>query len=334
MNKIAVLRDPLFKKHSNGPDHPEGPQRLEAIDRMLADFPFKNRLSDIPARDATEDELGWVHDRQYIKRIEQTRERSFTMLDPDTGATSHSYAAAVRAAGGTIEAVRAILSDRFNNAFAFVRPPGHHAEADRAMGFCLFNNAAIAAQYAIHGHGLNQVLILDWDVHHGNGTMHSFYDSKQVLYFSVHQYPHYPGTGGVNEIGNGAGKGYTVNVPLDGGQGDSDYMAVFRSIFQPIAREFAPQLMLISAGFDAHGEDPLASMRLSSNCYGAMTAAMKEVAEECCKGRIAVVLEGGYNLSALSEGVASVLLALLDQSPVIERGSETGERYIDQVIRE
>ncbi|MBN2551381.1 MAG: histone deacetylase [Spirochaetales bacterium] len=311
MNQIAIVRDPLYLKHSNGPMHPEGPERLLTIDRMLSGFPFRDQLVDIPPRDATFAELERIHEQSYIRRIEKTRESSFTVLDPDTSATSDSYAAAIRAAGGAIEAAEAVLSGRFPAAFAFVRPPGHHAEAGRAMGFCLFNNVAIAAAYALEAHSLKRVLIADWDVHHGNGTMHSFYHTDEVLYFSVHQYPHYPGTGRIDEIGGGAGRGFTVNVPLAGGQGDEDYLYVFREVLLPIAREYAPELILVSAGFDTHLNDPLAGMGMTGGAYGRLTALLQELAGGCCPGRIALTLEGGYDRTALSDGVASVLIRLI-----------------------
>ena len=311
MNTVAILRDPIYLKHSNGPMHPEGPERLVAIDRMLSEFPLKDNLADTPPRDATFEELAWIHEQSYIRRIEQTQERSFTVLDPDTSATSDSYAAALRAAGGTMAAAEAVLSGSYPAAFAFVRPPGHHAEADRAMGFCLFNNVAIAAMYALQRHNLKRVLIVDWDVHHGNGTMHSFYETDEVLYFSVHQYPHYPGTGRIDEIGHGAGRGYTVNVPLYGGQGDANYLYLFREILLPVAREYAPQLILVSAGFDTHRNDPLAGMQLSSGAYGGLAGILQELAAECCPGRLAFTLEGGYDHAALGEGVAAVLSSLI-----------------------
>jgi acetoin utilization deacetylase AcuC-like enzyme len=314
MNTVAIVRDPIYLKHSNGPMHPEGPERLLVIDRMLAEFPLKEQLVDIPSRDARLEELAWIHDENYIRRIEQTRESEFTVLDPDTSATSDSYAAALRAAGGTMEAAAAVLSGRFPAAFAFVRPPGHHAEAGRAMGFCLFNNVAVAAAYALRRHKLKRVLIVDWDVHHGNGTMHSFYDTDGVLYFSVHQYPHYPGTGRIDEIGRGVGQGYTVNVPLYGGQGDEEYLFVFREILVPVVREYNPELILVSAGFDTHRNDPLASMGVSSSGYGLLTAVLQDLAGQCCPGRIAFALEGGYDHTALSEGVADVLQTLIHGS--------------------
>jgi acetoin utilization deacetylase AcuC-like enzyme len=311
MNRIAVIRDPIYKEHSCGPGHPESSERLIAIDRMLARFPLREQLRDLPARDATFEEIAGIHEKDYIRMLEGTRGRPYTMLDADTATNSRSYEAAVRAAGGGIGAAEAVLSGVASGAFAFIRPPGHHAEAARAMGFCLFNNVAIAADWALRVRGVKRILIVDWDVHHGNGTMHSFYETGQVLYFSIHQYPHYPGTGSIDEIGRGPGKGFTVNVPLPGGQGDADYLAVFGEILRPIALEYHPELILVSAGFDIHGNDPLADMRVSSEGFGLMTKALLEIAEECCPGRLAFLLEGGYDLTALSEGAASVLESLI-----------------------
>ena len=315
MNRVAVIRDPLCLKHSNGPGHPESRQRLEAIEGMLASFPARDRLEPLQARDARFEELAWVHTPEYIRSIESTRGRPFTVLDPDTGAGPESCAAALRAAGGVLQAVDAVLEGGRSGAFALIRPPGHHAEADRAMGFCLFNNAAVAACYALRRHGLHRVLIVDWDVHHGNGTMHAFYDRPEVLYFSIHQYPHYPGTGRVEEVGRGPGAGYTINVPLPGGQGDADYLAAFRQLLLPVAREYAPQLILVSAGFDGHQDDPLADMRVSTGGFADLTCVLRGLAAECCPGRLALALEGGYQLKALAEGVAAVLTRLLDEQP-------------------
>jgi acetoin utilization deacetylase AcuC-like enzyme len=289
---------------------------------MLEKHPRREDFVEIQARDASFQELAWIHEEDYIRSIRETSKRSFTMLDPDTSACAESFAAAVRAAGGTIEGVEAVLSGSQRSSFSFVRPPGHHAEAARAMGFCLFNNVAIAATYAVEKRNIDRVLIIDWDIHHGNGTMHSFYNSRKIMYFSVHQYPHYPGTGLVTDVGVGEGKGFTVNVPLPGGQGDAEYLAVFQRVFIPIARQFEPELILISAGFDAHEYDPLAGMALSSQGYGAMTEAVMVLAKECCAGRIACVLEGGYDLTALAEGTASVLSVLSGQKEGEEKEKE------------
>jgi acetoin utilization deacetylase AcuC-like enzyme len=312
MGRVAILRDPLFMKHSNGRWHPESPDRLRAIDQMLAVFPRRGELQELTARDASFAELARVHTESYIRSIEATRERELTVLDPDTSANRNSWAAAVRAAGGAISVTEAVLDGRASAAFAFLRPPGHHAEADRARGFCLFNNIAVAAEHALEARGLERVIVVDWDVHHGNGTMHSFYDSPRVLYMSVHQYPHYPGTGRVEEVGAGEGRGYTVNVPLPGGQDDADYLGVFRELFLPIGRQYAPQLVLVSAGFDVHRHDPLAGMDVSNRGFRRMTEILYRLAEEFCPGRLAIMLEGGYDLTALTEGVAAVLDALLD----------------------
>ena len=322
MKSVAIIRDPVYLCHSNGPMHPESPERLVVIDRMLSGFVLKERLIDIPARDATFAELARVHQEGYIRRIERTRQRSYTVLDPDTSACADSYAAAIRAAGGTLAAVEAVLSGQASSAFAFVRPPGHHAEADRAMGFCLFNNVAIASLYALRRHALERILIVDWDVHHGNGTMHTFYDSSEVLYFSVHQYPHYPGSGEIGEIGRNRGRGYTVNVPLSGGKADADYVYVFQEVLLPVAREFSPQLILVSAGFDTHRNDPLAGMALTSDAYGRLTAMLQNLSTQCCADRIVLTLEGGYDHAALSEGIASVLRSLI-QGPAAETDAET-----------
>jgi len=312
MPKVALVRDPLFREHTNGPGHPERPERLTAVDDMLERFPRKRDLEDIPARDASRPELERVHEPAYVERIEATRERSFTMLDPDTGAGPRSYAAAIRAAGGTIAAVDAVAAGGYGAAFALVRPPGHHAEAGRAMGFCLFNNVAVAAAYALEALAMSRVLIVDWDVHHGNGTMHSFYQSNRVLYFSVHQFPHYPGTGRSEEAGQNDGEGHTVNVPFPSGQGDAEYLAAFRRILIPIALEYEPELILVSAGFDTHQADPLAGMAVTDDGFAGMTREIIGLSERCCPCRIVLALEGGYDLEALSRGVSSVLTTLLE----------------------
>jgi len=319
VSKVGIVRDPIYLKHSNGPGHPESAERLMVLEKMLSTFPLRDHLLDIPARDATIRELSWVHETAYIERIEKTKYHPFTRLDMDTGATSDSYDAAVRAAGGAMEAVRGVLEGRCGSSFAFLRPPGHHAESDRSMGFCIFNNIAIAARYAIQVHQLERILIIDWDVHHGNGTMHQFYESDQVLYFSIHQFPHYPGTGHIGEIGQGRGKGFTVNVPLPGSQGDYDYLTVFQKLLRPIACEFSPELILVSAGFDAHEGDPLAHMLVTSRGFAEMTKVVLELAEQSCKGRTVFILEGGYDLVALSDSVSQVLGALIGQSAARSR---------------
>lgn len=327
MKKIGLIRDPLFQLHSNGPGHPESPGRLRAINAMLKSLPFQDELVELPPRDATLEELTWVHEKDYVQAVERTRGRQRTMFDSDTSANEHSHAAAVRAAGGVISCAEAVATGDLAAAFALVRPPGHHAEAGHAMGFCLFNNIAIGSEHALRRLGLERVLIFDWDVHHGNGTMHSFYETNRVLFFSIHQYPHYPGTGRIEEIGEGRGTGYTVNVPLPPGQGDADYAAVVERLLQPIARQYGPQLILVSAGFDIAGGDPLADMNVSPAGFAGMTNALLSISAAFCPGRLVFVLEGGYHLDALAGGVSAVLSTLMGGgagAPPLP-GSEAGE---------
>jgi acetoin utilization deacetylase AcuC-like enzyme len=324
MNRVGLVRDPCFLEHSNGPGHVESPDRLRAVDAMLKSFPDRGCLVDLPARDASPGELGRVHDESYIRQIEETRGREHTSLDPDTGAVPGSHAAAVRAAGAAITAVDAVSRGEVGAAFALVRPPGHHAEAGHAMGFCLFNNVAVAACHARRALGMERVCIVDWDVHHGNGTMHSFYDSDQVLFFSSHQFPFYPGTGRVGETGEGKGRGFTVNVPLPGGQGDDDYAAIFSRVLLPIARQFRPQLILVSAGFDIAQGDPLGGMNVTARGFARLARMLQRLGDECCPGRLAFVLEGGYDLGSLSRGVSAVLETLIigaDPSPALPEGA-------------
>ncbi|MFP4374864.1 MAG: histone deacetylase [Spirochaetaceae bacterium] len=305
--KVALVRDPLYLEHTNGAGHPERPERLTAVDEAIEGVAFSDELLDLPARDADHDELARIHDRDYIRRIAGTEGERLRMLDADTGAAPGSYRAALRAAGGAITAVDAVLTGEVRRSFALPRPPGHHAEQNRAMGFCLFNNIAVAARHAQAAYGLERVAVIDWDVHHGNGTQWSFYEDPSVLYVSIHEYPLFPGTGLLQDTGRDIGGGYTVNLPLPAGETDRDYAVAFEEVVLPVVREFDPQLLLVSAGFDAHRDDPLARMRLSVDGFRWMTRALVELAEHHADGRIVHVLEGGYNLAALSEGVAAVL---------------------------
>jgi len=311
MKTLGIVRDPLFLKHENGGGHPESASRLRAIDEMLESFPLKDHLKELPARDATHEELARIHTEAHIERVRASAQRTSTVFDADTGANEHSYAAAVRAAGGAIAAVEAVTAGEVHGAFAFLRPPGHHAEADRPMGFCLFNNVAVAARHAVQSLGLKRVFIVDWDVHHGNGTADAFCDTANVLYFSVHEYPHYPGTGALQEIGTGTGEGYTINVPLGAGQRDGDYACVFGRIVHPVGLEYRPELILVSAGFDADRSDPLAAMNLTDRGFAGMTEWVTAVADTCCPGKIVLCLEGGYSLPALQAGAAAVMRVLL-----------------------
>jgi acetoin utilization deacetylase AcuC-like enzyme len=261
-----------------------------------------------PPRDATEEELAWAHTDAHRRRLQALSGKS-ARLDPDTAMSPHSYRAAVRAAGAAIGAVERVLQGQDRNAFALVRPPGHHAEPDRAMGFCLFNNAALAAEAALH-RGAQRVLVLDWDVHHGNGTQDCFYGRRDVLYQSVHQWPLYPGTGATHERGAGPGEGFTVNCPMPPGQGNAEYGAVFHEVFLPVGLAYAPDLIVVSAGFDAHALDPLANMQLTEQGFAAMCSAVRSLAEETCQGKLVLLLEGGYCLEALAESTHACLEVL------------------------
>jgi len=303
----GIVRDKRFLEHTLGSGHVESPLRLEAVYGILEkDRPAD--LENIPARPATPDELGLIHTPDYIALIEGTSGRGPVRLDPDTSASARTWEAARLAAGGVLEAADAVLRGDVRNAFALVRPPGHHAEAGRAMGFCIFNNVALAAEHLIRRRGLGRVLIADWDLHHGNGTQHSFYDRADVLYFSTHQFPYYPGTGHWTEAGTGEGEGRTVNIPLSPGKTDGDYHYIYRTVLGSIARQFRPEFILVSAGFDIFGGDPLGGMDVSPGGFGALAAEILSLAGEICRGRVLFALEGGYSLPGLREGVKQVLL--------------------------
>jgi len=302
-----VITDRRFLDHDPGAGHPESPARLDAIQADLARGPIAGVTIEAP-RAATDAEIEAVHSSEHRQVMASLAGRS-SSLDPDTAISPGSWEAAQLAAGAAVEAALATLSGRARNAFALVRPPGHHAEPDGAMGFCLLNNAAIAAEAARRA-GAARVLIVDWDVHHGNGTQHMFNDRDDVMYMSVHQYPFYPGTGAAREVGSGAGRGATVNCPLPGGQGDADYGAVFHDLFLPVARTFRPDLVIVSAGFDAHFEDEMAMLRFTDADYAWVTAQVKSLAERHAKGRMVSVLEGGYALGALGRSVTAHLRVL------------------------
>ncbi len=266
----------------------------------------------VAPREATHDQLARVHDPHYIQRISELRDRAVA-LDPDTYTSPESYEVALLAAGSAIDAVERTMESSGGShtyTLAMMRPPGHHAEHAHAMGFCLFNNVAVAAAHARHALGAKRVAIVDYDVHHGNGTQHIFERDPSVLYISTHQYPYYPGTGAAEEIGLGPGEGFTVNLPMESGGTDADFEHVFDRVALPVLRQFAPDLILVSAGFDAHQRDPLATMRATEAGFAAMTMALRRVADECCKGRMALVTEGGYDLKALEASLDAVVHVL------------------------
>jgi len=310
----GIVRDVRFLDHNYGAGHIEGPERLESIYaavRAGKGLPF----AVVEPRPATREEIEYVHSPAYVSFIARTAGKRYLQLDPDTSVTAKSYETALLAAGGTMKAADTVLAGGLRNGFSLVRPPGHHAETDCARGFCLFNNIAVAAAHLIRDAGLHRVLIVDWDLHHGNGTQNAFYDRSDVLYFSTHQFPYYPGSGWWEETGTGAGEGYTINVPLLAGKKDGDYLHVYRHILAPVARAFRPEFILVSAGFDIMEGDPLGGMRMTSAGVGALAAEVAGLARELCEGRLIFVLEGGYDLMNLASGVRSVLDQISGAAP-------------------
>jgi acetoin utilization deacetylase AcuC-like enzyme len=313
MGKTGLVYHPAYLEHDMGAGHPESPNRLCAIMERLEEGGTAARLVRIEPRPAEDMWITQVHTPGYVASLNRAAPATGRVsLDPDTSMSPGSLTAAYLAAGGALAAVDAIMDGQVNHVFCAVRPPGHHAEAGRAMGFCLLNNVAIAARYIQKKCGFTRVLIVDWDVHHGNGTQHSFEDDPSVLFFSTHQYPHYPGTGRGTERGKGVGEGFTINVPMEAGEGDDDYRAVFQNVLVAAADDFKPEFVIISAGFDAHKDDPLASMGLTEAGYAELTEIVAEIANRHANGRVLSSLEGGYNLTALAASVEAHVKALLN----------------------
>ncbi len=304
----GVVIDRRYMDHDMGAWHPESPARIGALLRMLEEDPPLPYLP-VEPRPATDEELAFVHERGYIDFVRSTAGQTVP-LDPDTTAGPKSWPTALLAAGGVLEALDRVMDGTVPNAIALVRPPGHHAEASQARGFCLFNNVAIGAEHLVRRHGLRRVLVVDWDLHHGNGTEHAFYGRGDVMYFSTHQVPLYPGSGAARSFGHGEGVGFNLNVPLLAGKGDADYLHIFESVLAPVAARFEPEFILASAGFDIAARDPLGGMAVTPAGFGRMTAALMAMAERTASGRLALVLEGGYDLGALTAGVGEVLRAL------------------------
>jgi len=326
---LILVHTERFAEHQTPPGHPERPERADVLDAIAARWRGRG-VEVVAPRAATAEQLARVHDEPHLRRVAQTAGHA-TALDPDTYTSPESYDIALLAAGACIDAVERVMGDAHRAAFALVRPPGHHAERDRAMGFCLLNNVAAAAAHA-RASGARKVAIVDYDVHHGNGTQHIFDADPHVLYVSTHQYPYYPGTGAAGEVGRGAGSGFTVNLPFEAGAVDEDYQIAFTRIVVPVVRQFEPDLVIVSAGFDAHQRDPLGGIRLSTPAFAAMTAALRGVAEECCRGRIVAAVEGGYDLQALGASLDAAIDALHGPPRAIEwpasgiastRGEET-----------
>ena len=348
--KIGLVYDPIYLEHDTG-SHPENSQRLIATMSRLEEAGLKKKLTLLAPRPATIEELETVHAPEYISRVMREAEilrrpappptlsgegRLVSWLDPDTVICSRSYEVALYAAGGALTAVEAVMNGGVDSAFALVRPPGHHAMRNRAMGFCIFNNVAIAAKFALAKFNLSRVLIADFDVHHGNGTQEAFYADPKVIYFSTHEYPFYPGTGWIDETGIGEGKGTTVNFPMIAGWGDEEYLRAFHEVLVPVAQRFQPELILVSAGFDPHWADSIAMMQVSVTGFAQIVEALKKLATDLCQGRLVFTLEGGYNLQVVALSVAATF-DVLWCNPIVDpigRSSARKPGGFDQRIEE
>ena len=306
---LILISTPRFAEHVTPPGHPECPERAEVMDAVAAGW--RARGGDVVApREASREQLARVHTEAYLRRISEAAGQAIA-FDPDTYTSPDTPQVAMLAAGAGIDAVERVMAGSHGRALALVRPPGHHAERDRAMGFCFYNNVAVAAAHA-RAQGAARVAIVDFDVHHGNGTQDLFEEDGHVLFVSVHQHPFYPGTGAVGEVGRGTGAGRTVNVPSEAGATDGDYRVVFDRIVGPVVRQFRPDILLVSAGLDAHERDPMAGMRVTAPAFGAMTMALRVIAEECCGGRLVLLTEGGYDLPSFKASLEAVVAALAE----------------------
>ena len=329
---VGVIQDLRYREHRAPEGHPERPDRLVAVEEAIAGR--AEFLTSLAPREAADEEILRVHERAHLESISTAVRRAPTHLDPDTYVSPRSLEVARLAAGSSIDLARAVARGELSTGLAAVRPPGHHAEAHRAMGFCLLNNVAIAAAALRAEDGVERILILDWDVHHGNGTQRSFEEDPNLLYFSTHQYPFYPGTGGANEAGSGRGEGATVNVPLPAGCSDAEYLGILQRILVPLTLAFRPEILLVSAGFDAHRDDPLGGMRVGEEGFAAMAAVVRSLADDVCGGRLAYFLEGGYSISALLQGTGVVLDAALSaDAPALPPPVDApGESFLGQLV--
>lgn len=311
---VGYVYDPIYLKHDTG-QHVENAQRLVAVMTCLEESGLKQQLEYIKPRAATAEEIALVHSPELIAQIQVMAKKGGGWLDSDTVMSADSYQAALYAAGGLLRAAEVVL-DGGGSVFALVRPPGHHATSTQAMGFCLFNNLAIAAKYALSKYKLERIAIIDFDVHHGNGTQDIFYDEPRVLYISAHESPLYPGTGSMEETGSGDGEGTTINIPLPAGSSDTEYLEAFDQVIVPAVRRFAPQLVLVSAGYDPHWLERLAMMEVSVTGFARMTEIIKGLADELCDGRLIFALEGGYPLDSLAASVRATFDVLLGNTGI------------------
>ncbi|MBU0972965.1 MAG: histone deacetylase [Proteobacteria bacterium] len=305
--KTGIVRGDIFLRHIPADGCPDTPQRLKSLYLMLQEPDMKTVFVDVVPRKATKEDILLFHTPGYFEKIAETQGKDTIAFTADTHAGEDSFEAALYATGGLLTLIAQVVAKTLDNGFALVRPPGHHAEKSRAMGYCLFNHVAVGAFFARKRLNLNRILIIDWDIHHGNGTQHAFEKDPGVLFFSVHQAGLFPGTGSFTDTGSGPGEGYTINLPIPKGYGDAEYTAIFERLIEPVARQFAPELILVSAGFDTHTDDPMGGMRMTADGFAGLTASVKKIADKVCQGKLVMSLEGGYNCGALSESVKAVL---------------------------
>ena len=308
--KTAIIYDPVFLKH-NQPGHPENAYRLESILTGLSEKNLFLNLENIESRSAEVDQISTCHTKEYINFVKEFCGKGGGYLDPDTYSNHYSYEAAIKAVGGSIDLTTSVINGKLKNGFALLRPPGHHALSNKSMGFCLFGNIAIAAKIALTQPRINKVAIVDFDVHHGNGTEALIGDDPNILFISSHQYPFYPGTGSINEIGNGEAEGTVINIPFPAGVGDVGFRDVYETVVFPSIEKFKPDLILVSAGYDAHWDDPLANLSLSLTGFNWISRRLNETADKICSGKIVFFLEGGYNLEVLKFGVSNSIKTLM-----------------------
>jgi acetoin utilization deacetylase AcuC-like enzyme len=334
MKRTGIVQDPRYGDHCMGPDEPECPARLDVLYALLQEPEFRGRFYDIAPQTVANDDLQRVHDPAYIARVAATAGQAEVRLDVDTRTSPLSHKTALLAAGGLCQAIALVHGGQLDNAFALIRPPGHHAERAAARGFCLYNNVAVGARFAQNKLGLARILVVDWDLHHGNGTQHCFEEDAAVLFFSIHRAFAYPHTGRLREVGKGPGKGYTVNVPVLPGLGDGEYLAIFEALLKPVALEFEPDFILVSAGFDPHFDDPLGGMRVTPDGFAGLTRVLMDIADACCGGKLVLALEGGYGLSGLRDSVREVLreMAGLRQTDVGAMRASADPRKTDYAI--